>query len=83
VARRDWLFGGGGDSFSENDNAIFRSHFSPLRSCGFYFSLIFICDFLLLPTSVPGQSADLVSASQRFIRHAKNGRNGVSKRFHE
>ena len=96
VARRNWLFGGGGHSFSENGECRFFSSragegvaFSILLwewefnlpldpvfhlsacSCAFTSLRFFICDFLLLPTSVAVQSADAVNTSQRFILHAR------------
>jgi hypothetical protein len=83
VARRDWLSGGGGDSFSENEILIFRSRLSPLRNSAFTSLRFFIYDFLLLPTSVPIQSMNLVNTSQRFILHARIGPKGVSHHFHE
>ena len=83
VARSDWLFGGGGDSFSDNENLIFRSRLSPLRSYTLTFVRFFIGDFLLLSTSVPVRSAYLVNSSHRFILHARNGPKEVSQHFRE
>ena len=87
----DSFFSSGGEEefcilhspFSKNENLIFRSCLSPLRSCAFTSLPSFICDFLLLPTSVPVQSTYSINTSRRFILHARIGPKGVSQHFHE
>jgi hypothetical protein len=81
MVRRNWLFGGGGDSLSD-ENLIFRSRLSLLRSCAFT-SLQFNLRFLVGADFNAGTVSIFSKPFSEIILHVRNGPKGVSQHFHE